>query len=187
MGDAAQVFSLHSKPGASKVFYLDFDGHTITKTAWSGGATLVALPFDPSGNDSPSTVANFTAEELNIIAEVWHRIAEDYAAFDIDITTEEPEAFNRTTGRMLFTRNVDANGQPMPSQNAGGTAFCQRIRPRRGLFNVPVDPVALGLPDYFAIIKQPMDLGTVKKRLHSLEYKSRRECAEEIVCASATQ
>ena len=51
---------------------------------------------------------------------------------------------------------------------------------RRGLFNVPVDPVALGLPDYFAIIKQPMDLGTVKKRLHSLEYKSRRECAEEI-------
>jgi hypothetical protein len=123
VGDAAQVFSLHSKPGASKVFYLDFDGHTITKTAWSGGATLVALPFDPSGNDSPSTVANFTAEELNIIAEVWHRIAEDYAAFDIDITTEEPEAFNRTTGRMLFTRNVDANGQPMPSQNAGGTAF----------------------------------------------------------------
>jgi len=51
---------------------------------------------------------------------------------------------------------------------------------RRGLFNVPVDPVVLGLPDYFTIIKHPMDLGTVKKRLHSLEYKSRSECAEDI-------
>lgn len=32
-------------------------------------------------------------------------------------------------------------------------------------FNFPVDPVALNLPDYFTIIKCPMDLGTVTKRL----------------------
>ena len=33
-------------------------------------------------------------------------------------------------------------------------------------FNVPVDPVALGLPDYFSVIKTPMDMGTIKTRLH---------------------
>ena len=42
------------------------------------------------------------------------------------------------------------------------------------VFNSPVDPVELGLPDYFEVVKRPMDLGTIKKRMengcyHSLE------------------
>ena len=71
--DVSQVFQLHSKPGASNVVFLDFDGHTLSGTAWSS-TDLVALPFDPSQNDSPSTVANFTEDELNYIAEIWHRV-----------------------------------------------------------------------------------------------------------------
>lgn len=51
---------------------------------------------------------------------------------------------------------------------------------RKGVFNSPVDPVTLGLSDYFSIIKQPMDLGTVKVRLHALVYKSRRSVANDI-------
>jgi len=51
---------------------------------------------------------------------------------------------------------------------------------RKGVFNQPVDPVALKLPDYCTIVKRPMDLGTVKKRLHALAYKSRDEAAEDI-------
>ena len=42
------------------------------------------------------------------------------------------------------------------------------------VFNSPVDPVELGLPDYFEVVRRPMDLGTIKKRLehgcyHALE------------------
>jgi len=33
------------------------------------------------------------------------------------------------------------------------------------VFNVPVDPVELGLPDYLDIIKKPMDLGTIQKKI----------------------
>lgn len=33
------------------------------------------------------------------------------------------------------------------------------------VFNSPVDPVELGLPDYPDIIKKPMDLGTIQKKL----------------------
>jgi E1A/CREB-binding protein len=33
------------------------------------------------------------------------------------------------------------------------------------VFNNPVDPVELGLPDYFAVIKKPMDLGTIQKKI----------------------
>ena len=32
-------------------------------------------------------------------------------------------------------------------------------------FHAPVDPVKLNIPDYFNIIKKPMDLGTVEKKL----------------------
>lgn len=39
------------------------------------------------------------------------------------------------------------------------------------VFNAPVDPLALGLPDYFERIKNPMDLGTINKRLDSGYYR----------------
>lgn len=35
------------------------------------------------------------------------------------------------------------------------------------VFNTPVDPVELGLPDYFEVIKKPMDLGTIRKKLEN--------------------
>jgi hypothetical protein len=121
---ASEVFKLHSKPDSNNVVFLDFDGHTIQGTAWNtNGNVLVALPFDPSGNDSSPSSANFTQVELDRIAMIWHRMAEDFAAFDIDITTEEPEVFTPTTGRVLFTHDSDASGQPMPSQDAGGVAY----------------------------------------------------------------
>ncbi|KAH7351161.1 hypothetical protein BKA65DRAFT_525384 [Rhexocercosporidium sp. MPI-PUGE-AT-0058] len=37
-------------------------------------------------------------------------------------------------------------------------------------FTVPVDPVALGIPNYFAIIKKPMDLGTMLSKLKGGQY-----------------
>ena len=51
---------------------------------------------------------------------------------------------------------------------------------RRGIFNNPVDAMALGLADYQNIITKPMDLGTVKARLHAVGYKSCDECAGDV-------
>jgi E1A/CREB-binding protein len=38
------------------------------------------------------------------------------------------------------------------------------------VFNSPVDPVELGLPDYFEVVKRPMDLGTIRKKLDNGVY-----------------
>ena len=38
-------------------------------------------------------------------------------------------------------------------------------------FNLPVDPIALGIPDYPSIIKHPMDFGTIKNYLESGKYE----------------
>ncbi|KAL9644512.1 hypothetical protein ABK040_009376 [Willaertia magna] len=39
-------------------------------------------------------------------------------------------------------------------------------------FNQPVDPIQLHIPDYFDIIKNPMDLGTVEKKLKNEAYST---------------
>ena len=39
----------------------------------------------------------------------------------------------------------------------------------KGIFNSPVDPVKLGIPSYFSIIKEPMDLRTIKMHLEDDE------------------
>ncbi|XP_076654021.1 homeotic protein female sterile isoform X4 [Halictus rubicundus] len=46
-------------------------------------------------------------------------------------------------------------------------------------FQQPVDAKKLNLPDYHKIIKQPMDLGTIKKRLENTYYWSGKECIQD--------
>ncbi|XP_017571059.1 bromodomain testis-specific protein isoform X3 [Pygocentrus nattereri] len=46
-------------------------------------------------------------------------------------------------------------------------------------FRQPVDAVQLNLPDYYTIIKNPMDLNTIKKRLENNYYWKAMECIED--------
>ena len=81
------VFFLHSRPDADHVIYLDFDGHITTGTSWNSayGNTLVSPPYDLDG--SPDT---WSPAELVRIADAYQIVVEDFAAFDVDVTTEEP-------------------------------------------------------------------------------------------------
>lgn len=118
----------HSRPGASRVLYLDFNGHDVTGTAWNEAnpsanrpaiGTYACRPYDTDGNE-----ATFSSTEQAQIVEIWQRVAEDYSPFDVDVTTEEPAAFTATTLRALITRTVDANGVANPSSTtAAGVAY----------------------------------------------------------------
>ncbi|CAN0247416.1 unnamed protein product [Lampetra planeri] len=46
-------------------------------------------------------------------------------------------------------------------------------------FHHPVDAAKLNLPDYYNIIKNPMDMGTIKKRLESNFYFTAVECIQD--------
>ncbi|KAG8099877.1 hypothetical protein GUJ93_ZPchr0013g35431 [Zizania palustris] len=48
------------------------------------------------------------------------------------------------------------------------------------LFHKPVDPVLYGIPDYFDVIRNPMDLGTVKKKLTNKQYSSTDQFAADV-------
>ncbi|EYB99575.1 hypothetical protein Y032_0121g1017 [Ancylostoma ceylanicum] len=48
-------------------------------------------------------------------------------------------------------------------------------------FNVPVDTVKLNLPDYHKVIRRPMDMKTIQKRLQNIYYYSAKECMEDVM------
>lgn len=77
------VFSLHSRPGSKKVVYLNFQGGTVTFPPANLSTTYP--PFDTDGD--PTT---FGATEQQQIQEIFQRVAEDFAPFDIDVTTQKP-------------------------------------------------------------------------------------------------
>lgn len=50
-------------------------------------------------------------------------------------------------------------------------------------FNVPVDPVALGIPDYFDIIDTPMDFSTICYNIENgVKYKSSNDVMRDVEC-----
>ena len=46
-------------------------------------------------------------------------------------------------------------------------------------FKTPVDAIKLNIPDYHTIVKNPMDLGTIKKRLVNRYYWDAQECQDD--------
>ena len=83
----ADTFLLHSNPGASKVVYLDFDGHTTTGTQWNDNyGDPIVTPAYTLDSDSSS----FSDTEKERIQRVWERVSEDFLPFDVNITTEDP-------------------------------------------------------------------------------------------------
>lgn len=52
--------------------------------------------------------------------------------------------------------------------------------PQGGPFLVPVDPVALGIPDYFSVITNPMDLSTIQRKLDAFEYETADQFADDV-------
>ncbi|HYE53201.1 MAG TPA: hypothetical protein VD996_00105, partial [Chitinophagaceae bacterium] len=101
----AQVPILNSNPSAPATIFLDFDGEYVTGTTWNWSGPIAA--------DAPP----LTTEA---ITEIFHRVAEDYRIFNINITTDSivyknAPQFQRT--HVIITPSSGWYG------NAGGVAF----------------------------------------------------------------
>lgn len=124
--DLAATFELESKPGNPRTIYLDFTGDTITGTGWntSFGATIVAEPWSQD-----ATPGAFSNSELTAIHSIWARVAEDYAPFNVNVTTKDlgVSAINRadTSDQVFGTRVLmtTANNSVKASCGCGGIAY----------------------------------------------------------------
>src|SRR5262245_4002522 len=101
---------LHSNPSASKKIFLDFDGQVVSGTDWNnkyyGGRDIHAPAYDIDGN-----IFSFSSAEITNITEIWRRVSEDYAPFNVDVTTQDPGLSALTAGgqaiRVLITSSRD--------------------------------------------------------------------------------
>ena len=123
-----QTFKLHSRPGASRTVFLDFDGHDASTTIWDYGTGIgnapIARPFDI---DTPAAPFTFSTAERQRIQYIWAHVAEDYIQYDIDVTTEDPgvEALRRVDGTdQNYGIRVGIGGDSADwFGNAGGVAY----------------------------------------------------------------
>lgn len=115
----------HSRPGAPNVLFLNFSGETVTGTAWNTSVGRDPIPAVAFSTDSD--FSNFSTSEQSAIKAIWERVSEDYAPFNIDVTTERPVTFGTRVAHALITRNTDANTNDNPSSTAGGVAYVNKF------------------------------------------------------------
>src|SRR5262245_5125576 len=92
------VPQLSSLPGAKASIYLNFTGDFTA--SWGSFSNITTPAYDIDGD--PTT---FSQTELNNITQIWQYVAEDYAPFNINVTTVQPS--NMGHG---FTQKVDIGG-----------------------------------------------------------------------------
>ncbi|MGN6133366.1 MAG: SBBP repeat-containing protein, partial [Aureliella sp.] len=103
---------LSSNPTAPATLYLDFDGHY--EATWGSYSNVVTPVYDRDSDPN-----SFNAEEAAFIQDVWAIVAEDYAPFNINVTTIEP----------------DVLAEGMPSSAADGVALRVAIGGTRAVLN----------------------------------------------------
>ena len=124
---SSQTFLLHSKPGVSRVIYLDFNGHTTSGTDWNASYTAGAA-FTTPAYDTDGVPSSFSSAELANVQEIWQRVSEDYAPYEVDVTTEEPalESLRKTTSAdTAYGIRIVIGGDSMTwlTWQAGGVAY----------------------------------------------------------------
>ena len=119
-------------PARRKKLFIDFDGTNVSGTLWNASEGVPAGVY-PAWTRTPTPPRSTTPSGRHIQT-IWQRVAEDYAPFDIDVTTQDPgvagiiraNASDQAYGtRALVTPSTIAEGAicgtPVPS--CGGVAY----------------------------------------------------------------
>jgi len=115
----AGVPEFSSLPEAEVTIYLDFDGHYEAEWGaifdpdegiWHDVTTPV---FSTDANDE------FSPQELQMIEKIWRCVAEDYAPFQVNVTTVEPAEFEFGSGLRVAIGGKDEDWY---QGDAGGVA-----------------------------------------------------------------
>lgn len=94
---AADTFRLHSNPSATRKIYLNFEGSSLQGTVYNDffvqqSINIPAFNFETPSTSNPAVLPGLTNAEVERIQRIFQRVAEDFAPFDVDVTTENPGA-----------------------------------------------------------------------------------------------
>lgn len=107
----SSIPNLHSRSSATAKLYLDFNGHF--EPTWGSYSNITTPVFDRDGD-----ATTFSNSELSTIQAIWERVSEDFAPFNVDVTTQDPVNFSNGVG---LRASIGGNGSWYGS--AGGVAY----------------------------------------------------------------
>lgn len=121
--DDVNIKHLQSRPESKHVIFINSYGGVLTNTAWNdnynGGQPISYEPYDYNGDTS-----FFDEDELYRIWLGWKEMAEDYAPFDVNVTTN-PLVYAATPAelRSQIIATTTVTRDSFYSATAGGVAY----------------------------------------------------------------
>jgi autotransporter-associated beta strand protein len=113
----------NSKPGATRHIYLDFNGGIVSGTAWSTTA------YDVKVWSQDTDRTTFNDAEQTWMRRIYERVAEDYAPFDVNVTTDtayDPDNYTGNkdfVGWLMICETTDNSEVQLPHFGYGGIAY----------------------------------------------------------------
>lgn len=104
---------LSSNPNATAKLVLDFDGTFVA--SWGGKTNINNPVYDTDGD-----ATTFSDQEIQNIRDIWARVAEDYAPFNIDVTTLDT---GNLTDKVTAKVAIGGSYSTWYGQSAGGVAY----------------------------------------------------------------
>ncbi|KAK0704218.1 hypothetical protein B0T21DRAFT_377776 [Apiosordaria backusii] len=162
-------------------------------------------PFDERAGSAPAVPAPAAEKRRDAEGgQEGGRPAKKQRVSEAAINASSPVVTQTASGRKMVTKATPSSGpktssKPGPKRRTSGAAnanqqfstnkklnFCADLLARMlsgpgfwtrvvGPFKDPVDPQRDGVPDYFNVIKKPMDLTTMKNKMDNKEYNDEQE------------
>lgn len=96
----AGIPQLNSLPSAPNSLYLDFDGHY--EPVWHNHYNVNSAAYDRNGKPE------FSANEAQDIIKIWNMVADDFAPFNVNVTTIAPTVGDPHALRVVFASQSSA-------------------------------------------------------------------------------
>ncbi|KAG7485366.1 CREB-binding protein isoform X2 [Solea senegalensis] len=140
----------------------------------AGGKTE---PKMETGDDSASTLVK--KEEPEVKPEPME-VEEKKPEMKTEPKEEEEGAANSTTSSPSQSRRKIFKPEELRQALMPTLESLYRQDPESLPFRQPVDPLLLGIPDYFDIVKNPIDLSTIKRKLDTGQYQEPWQYVDDV-------
>ncbi|KAL0398395.1 UNVERIFIED_CONTAM: Transcription factor GTE12 [Sesamum radiatum] len=135
---------------------------------------------DDSGDKSRENVVKFVINcgQGDRVAGVRNKLSEANILVKSSVPAKSNKRRPETSldGQRGIRRKIDSNLKIQ----CGNILKELMNHPDGWIFSEPVDPVKLNIPDYFEVIAEPMDLGTIKRKLEGNMYFGAEEFAADV-------
>jgi hypothetical protein len=164
------TLAIDSATGGNVVMYREYVPKFLKKVS-TVGTNRIKRPASTDSNAPPTP------------REGAGRIRKQSAVIrEFETSHQQTTQANKLTKEQRAAKNEMTKAQKLTIQLQKCLALIEDLlkEPQAMYFAVPVDPIALNIPDYSLVIKQPMDFSTIKKNLIDSTYAAPTEFAEHV-------